>query len=79
MEATGQLEFSGGVLNNKIYLDKVYLNGLHALKSFQVFSTFSYPVIVRFQSTLPDAIAFQLSNENLLLGTIFLRKIILII
>ncbi|KAL5032177.1 hypothetical protein BDV3_000767 [Batrachochytrium dendrobatidis] len=53
-------------IGNKLVLDNVYLNSLHALRRLEIRNISSTPVIVKMRSNLGSQIAFQLTNENLL-------------
>ncbi|KAI8821376.1 uncharacterized protein EV422DRAFT_40284 [Fimicolochytrium jonesii] len=52
-------------LSNKLVLDNVYLNGLHALRRFEVRNVSAFPLTIKLRSNLGSQIAFQLTNENL--------------
>ncbi|KAJ3051196.1 hypothetical protein HK097_007843, partial [Rhizophlyctis rosea] len=52
-------------IGSKLVLDGVYLNGLHALRRFELRNTSSSPIIIKLRSNLGEQIAFQLTNENL--------------
>ncbi|RKO89685.1 hypothetical protein BDK51DRAFT_44623 [Blyttiomyces helicus] len=52
-------------LSNKLVLDNVYLNGLHALRRFELRNISPYPLTVKLRSNLGSQVAFQLTNENL--------------
>ncbi|KND01233.1 uncharacterized protein SPPG_04324 [Spizellomyces punctatus DAOM BR117] len=52
-------------MSNKLVLDSVYLNGLHALRRFELRNISSSYLTVKLRSTLGSQIAFQLTNENL--------------
>lgn len=46
-------------------MDNVYLNGLHALRRFEIRNLSNYTINVKLRSNLGSQIAFQLTNENL--------------
>ncbi|KAJ3141440.1 hypothetical protein HK100_006657, partial [Physocladia obscura] len=49
-----------------VFVDNVYLNGLHALRSLNLHNpSLTHHVSVRIKSTLGSQLAFQLTNENL--------------
>ena len=52
-------------ISNKLVLDGVYLNGLHALRRFEVRNISTSPIVVKLRSNLGEQVAFQLTNENL--------------
>ncbi|KAJ3175580.1 hypothetical protein HDU87_006077 [Geranomyces variabilis] len=52
-------------LSNKLVLDSVYLNGLHALRRFELRNVSQFHLTVKLRSNLGAQIAFQLTNENL--------------
>ncbi|KAJ3290798.1 hypothetical protein HK104_006518 [Borealophlyctis nickersoniae] len=52
-------------LSNKLVLDNVYLNGLHALRRFELRNISPHRLAVKLRSNLGSQIAFQLTNENL--------------
>ncbi|KAJ3156718.1 hypothetical protein HDU86_003942 [Geranomyces michiganensis] len=52
-------------LSNKLVLDSVYLNGLHALRRFELRNVSQFHLTVKLRSNLGSQIAFQLTNENL--------------
>ncbi|KAJ3179725.1 hypothetical protein HDU85_004724 [Gaertneriomyces sp. JEL0708] len=52
-------------LPNKLVLDGVYFNGLHALRRFELRNISQHNLIVKLRSNLGSQIAFQLTNENL--------------
>jgi hypothetical protein len=49
----------------KLVFDPVYLNGIHALRRFEIRNLSSFPLIVKLRSNLGAQISFQLTNENL--------------
>ena len=59
---------------NKLILENVYLNGLHALCRIQIRNLTPQPLLIKFRSNLGSQIAFQLSNENLPPQTLVRRK-----
>ncbi|CAG8579491.1 12936_t:CDS:2, partial [Acaulospora morrowiae] len=50
---------------NRLVLEKVYLNGLHALKRFEIRNVSQSTILVKLRSNLGSQVAFQLTNENL--------------
>ncbi|RHZ71084.1 hypothetical protein Glove_262g53 [Diversispora epigaea] len=50
---------------SRLVLEKVYLNGLHALRRFEIRNISQNTILVKLRSNLGSQIAFQLSNENL--------------
>ncbi|KAI8917062.1 hypothetical protein DFJ77DRAFT_331406 [Powellomyces hirtus] len=52
-------------LSNKLVLESVFLNGLHALRRFELRNVSSSFLTVKLRSNLGSQIAFQLTNENL--------------
>ncbi|KAI9092651.1 hypothetical protein DFS34DRAFT_583878, partial [Phlyctochytrium arcticum] len=52
-------------ISHRLVLDGVYLNGLHALRRFELRNVSSGVITVKLRSTLGAQIAFQLTNENL--------------
>ncbi|CAG8447699.1 8569_t:CDS:10 [Diversispora eburnea] len=50
---------------SRLMLEKVYLNGLHALRRFEIRNISQQTILVKLRSNLGSQIAFQLSNENL--------------
>ncbi|KAL7750535.1 hypothetical protein RI367_003871 [Sorochytrium milnesiophthora] len=73
MVADGQASGAGGSsatlfevsLPQKLTLDNVYMNGLHALRRFEIRNVCDEPIRVKLRSNLGSQIAYQLSNENL--------------
>lgn len=51
--------------DNKLTLENVYLNGLHALHRLLIRNTTGFPLTVKLRSNLGPQMAFQLTNENL--------------
>ncbi|TPX41332.1 hypothetical protein SeLEV6574_g06148 [Synchytrium endobioticum] len=49
----------------RLIIDNVYLNGLHALRRFQIRNICTLPIVVKLRSSLGSQLAFQLTNENL--------------
>ncbi|GES89175.1 hypothetical protein GLOIN_2v1769365 [Rhizophagus clarus] len=49
----------------RLTLEKVYLNGLHALRRFEIRNISQSTILVKLRSNLGSQIAFQLKNENL--------------
>ena len=56
-----------GLMNipSRLVLEKVYLNGLHALRRFEIRNVSQSTILVKLRSNLGSQIAFQLKNENL--------------
>ncbi|KAG2222140.1 hypothetical protein INT45_007576 [Circinella minor] len=52
-------------VHNRITLDNVYQNGLHALKRLEIRNLTDQRILVKMRSNLRNQIAFQLDNENL--------------
>ncbi|KAL1925437.1 uncharacterized protein VTP21DRAFT_320 [Calcarisporiella thermophila] len=52
-------------IQNRVTIEKVYLNGLHALKRFEIKNTSPFRILVRLRSNLGTQVAFQPNNENL--------------
>ncbi|CAG8544148.1 2498_t:CDS:2, partial [Funneliformis caledonium] len=50
---------------NRLVIEKVYLNGLHSLRRFEVRNISQSTILVKLRSNLGSQIAFQLTNENL--------------
>lgn len=50
---------------SRLALEKVYLNGLHALRRFEIRNISQSTILVKLRSNLGSQIAFQLKNENL--------------
>ncbi|RIA92609.1 hypothetical protein C1645_820444 [Glomus cerebriforme] len=50
---------------SRLVLEKVYLNGLHALRRFEIRNISQSTILVKLRSNLGSQIAFQLKNENL--------------
>ncbi|CAG8474285.1 10773_t:CDS:2 [Acaulospora colombiana] len=50
---------------NRLVLEKVYLNGLHALRRFEIRNISQNTILVKLRSNLGSQIAYQLTNENL--------------
>src|SRR5438270_13004255 len=50
---------------SRLVLEKVYLNGLHALRRFEIRNLSKSTILVKLRSNLGSQIAFQLKNENL--------------
>ncbi|PKC72861.1 hypothetical protein RhiirA1_411279 [Rhizophagus irregularis] len=49
----------------RLTLEKVYLNGLHALRRFEIRNVSQSTILVKLRSNLGSQVAFQLKNENL--------------
>ncbi|KAI9246915.1 hypothetical protein BDA99DRAFT_565333 [Phascolomyces articulosus] len=52
-------------VHNRITLDNVYQNGLHALKRLEIRNLTDQRILVKMRSNLRNQVAFQLDNENL--------------
>ncbi|KAI8808501.1 hypothetical protein BJ742DRAFT_709657 [Cladochytrium replicatum] len=52
-------------VGSKFVMENVYLNGLHALRRFEIRNICDSPVLIKLRSNLGHQIAFQLTNENL--------------
>ncbi|KAI9489901.1 hypothetical protein BDB00DRAFT_875869 [Zychaea mexicana] len=52
-------------VHNRITLDNVYQNGLHALKRLEIRNLTDQWILVKMRSNLRNQVAFQLDNENL--------------
>ncbi|KAJ3043675.1 hypothetical protein HDV00_004448 [Rhizophlyctis rosea] len=50
---------------SKLVVDGVYLNGLHALRRFEIKNISPHALVVKLRSNLGEQVAFQLTNENL--------------
>ncbi|KAF0517022.1 peroxisomal membrane protein mpv17 [Gigaspora margarita] len=50
---------------SRLVLEKVYLNGLHALRHFEIRNISQNTILIKLRSNLGSQIAFQLTNENL--------------
>jgi hypothetical protein len=57
------------VSENKLVLDGVYLNGLHALHQLYIKNLTDKKLSIKLRSNLGDQVAFQLTNENLPLSS----------
>ena len=64
-QPTAQPLFELSNISTKLVLDNVYLNGLHALRRFEIRNISSHPIVIKLRSNLGQQIAFQLTNENL--------------
>ncbi|KAI8137679.1 hypothetical protein BJV82DRAFT_674482 [Fennellomyces sp. T-0311] len=51
-------------VHNRITLDNVYQNGLHALKQLEIRNCTDQRILVKMRSNLRNQVAFQLDNEN---------------
>lgn len=49
----------------RLVFDPVYLNGIHALRRFEIKNQSLYPLNIKLRSNLGSQISFQLTNENL--------------
>ncbi|KAG9297531.1 hypothetical protein G9A89_001471 [Geosiphon pyriformis] len=49
---------------SRLVLDKIYLNGLHSLRRFEIRNVSSHKILVKLRSNLGSQVAFQLTNEN---------------
>ena len=52
--------------HNRLVFDRVYLNGMHALRKFTLRNTAGARLLVKLRSNLARNVAFQLSNDNLI-------------
>ncbi|CAG8691919.1 253_t:CDS:1, partial [Cetraspora pellucida] len=50
---------------SRLMLEKVYLNGLHALRHFEIRNITQNTILIKLRSNLGSQVAFQLTNENL--------------
>jgi len=61
-----EVDLPGG----RLAFDRVYLNGLHALRKFSMRNVAGARLLVKLRSNLGRQVAFQLSNDNLVGNTV---------